>query len=108
MTTKTTSKITFSRMTYERTYCGKPTEGRSEVYCNGKHVGTIYSDMCEEDFERVYGVYIEDNDFLKPGQSGWDDCFRCGYTAGNSTYVVPREPRAALNYLKRLIKEMFI
>ena len=107
-TTKTTSKITFTRINYERTHYGKQTEGKSEVYCNGEHVGNIYSDICEETFARVYGVDIWDNEFLKPGTGAWEDYFRCGETADNSMYVVPSDPRAALGYMKRLIKEMFI
>jgi hypothetical protein len=106
-TTKTTSKITFSRMTYEGTYHGKPTDGISEVYCNGEHVGTIQSYMCEEDFVRVYGIEIWDNEYLKPGESGWDDYWRCGeHRYGD--YFVPREPRAALNHLKKEIEALFI
>jgi len=106
--TKTINKITFTRIKYERSYYGKQTEGKAEVYCNGEHVGDIYSDICEETFVRIYGVYIWDNEFLKPGAGAWDDYFRCGQPADNSMYVVPSDPRAALNYMKRLIKEMFI
>ena len=106
MTTKT-NKVTFSRMVYDRTYHGKPTEGRSEIYCNGEPVGTIYSDMCEETFVRCYGVIVYENEHLKPGCGGWDDIWRCGEGGCNSTYVVPREPRAALALLKKEIKAMF-